>query len=133
MASRDLARKRKNRHEHSASRQSVGGIAMRKFALCLTAMLIPVLGYGQVDEQKFKKEAPAFERALRRVADVILPDYGLVQPPHTAYLDGYGPVFVIEVALERSANPFFTPVAADVKESVERRLKELKEKIPDLL
>ena len=79
---------------------------MRKLTLCIAFMLMPIRGYGQLDLPRFKKEISSFEKALNGIASAILPNYGLTQSARSTYLEGYGPVFVMEVALERAANPF---------------------------
>ena len=108
---------------------------MRKFILCLSLLVVmPVLGYGQFDQQKFKKEAAQFEKAINGVVDAVFPQYGLREKAKATYLEGYGPVFFMEVELERPANPFFSQDSpAEVKQNIERRQKEMKEKMSDLL
>ena len=108
---------------------------MRRFLSCITLLfLIPGLAYAQFDSHGFKKEAPAFEQAINGIADSLLPGYGVREQAKAAYIEGYGPVFFVEVALERAANPFFSPGSpTEVKRNMERRHKEIKEKIADLL
>jgi hypothetical protein len=108
---------------------------MRKFVYGLIFMTVmPVLAYAELDAVKFKKEAPAFEKAINAIADSVLPEYGVREPARSSYLEGYGPVFFIEIALERASNPFFSPgTPAEVKKNMERRLKEVKDKLSDLM
>jgi hypothetical protein len=96
-------------------------------------MFLPMLSYGQFDEQNFKKESTSFEKALTGIASEILPDYAPQQSKVT-YLEGYGPVFTMsEVALERSANPFSQPNPATIKQNMESRQKQITEKVKELL
>src|SRR5262245_12002075 len=108
---------------------------MRRFLFCIALMsFLPGLVYGQLDAAKLKKEAAAFQTALEGVVRPILPDYGLMQEPRVIYIDGHGPMFMVEVALERAANPFYNPgKPSEVKQTIERRRKEIREKVSELL
>ena len=108
---------------------------MRKFNSCVALiLLLPVLAYAQWDPQRFKKEASSLEGALNGVANAVLPDIPLTQPATATYLEGYGPVFIMGVALERATNPFSSPrPAAEVRQNVERRHKEIKERVSEFL
>ena len=108
---------------------------MRRLLFCIALMsFLPGLVCAQVDATKLKKEAVAFQSALEGVVRPILPDYGLVQEPRIIYLDGYGPMFMVDVALERAANPFFTPgKPSEVKQTIERRREEIKKKVSEFL
>src|SRR5262245_28374051 len=108
---------------------------MRKLVLLLAIVIaVPVFGHAQFDAKKFKKGAVAFERAIDGIADSVLPDYGRRRPTESMYLEGYGAVFVVEVALERASNPFFSPGSPEeVNRNMSRRQKEITTKISDLL
>src|SRR5262245_19558489 len=107
---------------------------MRRYAFFLVMMLAPVMAYAQSESQEFKREAPPIEDSINGVVSAILPDFGLMQKTRSTYLEGYGGVFILEVALERASNPFFSPgTPAEVKRTMARRQKELKERVSDLL
>lgn len=108
---------------------------MRYLLACLTLLIaLPVAGFAQFDQKAFKKESPTFEKAINAIADSVLPEYGVREKARAAYVEGCGPIFFVEVALERAANPFFNPgPPAEIKKNMERRLVETKEKVTDLL
>jgi hypothetical protein len=108
---------------------------MRYLVACFTLLIaLPVAGYAQLDQKSFKKESPLFEQAINRIAESILPVYGVKQPAHAAYVEGCGPIFFVEVQFERAENPFASPPpAAEVKKNMERGLAAFKEKMMELL
>ena len=108
---------------------------MRYLVACFTLLIaLPVAGFAQLDQRAFRKEAPAFEQAINGIADSILPEYGVREKARGAFVEGCGPIFFVEVALERASNPFFSPGSQiEVKKNMERRLASSKEKISELL
>src|SRR5205085_2519374 len=95
--------------------------------------LIPVWSYGQIDLPTFQKETPVLERAINGLLNAVLPDYGLMLPARATLLEGYGLVFVTQITLDRGGNLFYNPPPSEVKANVERRRKDIKQKLPDLL
>jgi len=84
--------------------------------------------------ETIKKDVSSVQNAVDQTINTIIPGFGLLQDAKGAYLDGYGIVVNVEVALERPRNPFSgiqTP--AEIQKAVNARRKELTEKMSAFL
>jgi hypothetical protein len=83
----------------------------------------------------FKKEYRALQRDVDMAIDTSVPGAELLQTAKAAYLEEFGIVVTLEVALERPvANPFSAPrSAAEIRLSLNERRKLLQDKVQSLL
>ena len=84
--------------------------------------------------EAIKKDVGSVQNAVDQIINAIVPGFGLLQDAKGAYLEGYGIVVNVEVALERPRNPFSgiqTP--GEIRTAVNARRKELTEKMSGLL
>ena len=95
-------------------------------------LILFVLVAPPASGELFKKDKPALQT---EVDEVVNPAVTRVMRNSLAsYLDGYGVVVVLEVALEQPPNPFSgTKTAEQLRTSVGRRQKEIKDKVSEFL
>ena len=104
---------------------------MLKMALCFL-MLTQAAAVDSFNGDSLKKEiGPLQESVKGTLAGSVA---RIMQDPKATYLEGYGVVITVEVALETPANPF-SRVKSDqeLRSSVTQRRKEIKSKLSDLL
>lgn len=80
----------------------------------------------------FKKDRPTLQVDVDEVVNPAVTR--ISRNSMASYLDGYGVVVVLEVLLELPPNPFSSPKTGEqLRSSVERRQKEIKEKVSEFL
>jgi hypothetical protein len=80
----------------------------------------------------FKQDRLALQTDVDEVVNPTVSQ--IMRNSMATYLDGYGVVVVLEVALERPPNPFSgVKTAEQLRSSVGRRQKEMKEKVSEFL
>ena len=107
---------------------------MRRLILCFLLMSGSVFAQGQVPTEKVKKEVVSLQNSVNDVVNTTIAGFGLLQGAKGTYLDGYGVVLTVEVALEPPRNPFTgIKSPAEVRTSVTQHHKEIVEKLTALL
>ena len=80
----------------------------------------------------FLKDKPALQTEVDEIVNPAVTR--IMRNSLASYLDGYGVVVVMEVALEQPPNPFSgTKTADQLRASVTRRQKEIKDKVSEFL
>jgi hypothetical protein len=102
--------------------------------LMFTGVAFPQNPISNAQREKLRKDAPSLQAAINETINSIIPGFGLIQQAKGTYLEGYGLVFNLEVALERPRNPFSSPMTPEgVRTIVGQRQKEVKDKLVELL
>ena len=107
---------------------------MLKLVLCL--FMTSSVVFGQVDPQaeKIKKDVTSIQAGVNDVVNSTIPGLGVLQAAKGAYLEGYGVVVSVEVALEPPRNPFNALTTSDnVRATVSQRQKTMMDKLTTLL
>ena len=107
---------------------------MLKLVLCL--FMTSSVAFGQVEPQaeKIKKDVTSIQAGVNEAVNSTIPGLGLLQAAKGAYLDGYGIVVSVEVALEPPRNPFNVLTTSDnVRATVSQRQKTMMDKLTTLL
>jgi hypothetical protein len=114
---------------------------MLKLALCLFMTSSALFAQAQPQVEKINKDVVSIQAAVNEVINRTVPGLGILQAAKGAYLDGYGVVVTVEVALEPPRNPFnVLATSGNVRANVTQRQKNmmdglttlLKEKVPVL-
>jgi len=114
---------------------------MLKLALCLFMTSSALFAQAQPQVEKINKDVVSIQTAVNGVINRTVPGLGILQAAKGAYLDGYGVVVTVEVALEPPRNPFNAlQTSGNVRANVTQRQKDmmdglttlLKEKVPVL-
>src|SRR5262245_35867915 len=79
---------------------------MMRVALFLLMLSNAAFGQAQPPVEKIRTDVVSVQSAVNDVISRAIPGYGVLQAPKGAYLDGYGIVVTVEVALEAPRNPF---------------------------
>ena len=79
---------------------------MMKLAFCVLLLSNVVYGQAQPPVDKTRSDVVTAQTAVNEIISRVIPGYGVLQSPKGAYLDGYGIVVTVEVALEAPRNPF---------------------------
>src|SRR4051812_27981206 len=84
---------------------------MLKLVLCLFMTAGVVFGQAQpqvekINVEKINKDVASIQAAVTQVVNGAVPGLSVLQAAKGAYLDGYGIVVNVEVALEAPRNPF---------------------------
>jgi hypothetical protein len=107
---------------------------MPKLVLVLLLISTPALSQASADLETAKKEFPQLQAAVNDVMTAGVPGIWVLHAPKAAYLDGYGVVVSMEVALERPRNPFSTARPADeLRVLTAERRKQIRDKLADFL
>ena len=107
---------------------------MLKLLLCLFMTSSVVFSQAQPQVEKIKKDVAAIQAAVNEVVNGTVPGLGLLQAAKGAYLDGYGVVVSVEVALEPPRNPFNALTTSNnVRATVSQRQKDMMDKLTTLL
>jgi hypothetical protein len=103
-------------------------------AALLIVLMVSAAGFARAAQhQELKNQVTQLERAIDDGLSQAVPG-PLLQYAKGAYLEGYGVVVTIEVALERPRNPFTAPVPdAQLRLVSTERHESLKEKTVELL
>jgi hypothetical protein len=107
--------------------------AMQKILLLSLLMSGVIYGQNQAPE-KIKPDVTVVQNAVNDAVGSTLPGWGVLQGAKGAYLDGYGVVVTIEVALDSPLTPFSgqkTP--EEVRATAKQRRKEVEEKLTNIL
>jgi hypothetical protein len=85
--------------------------------------------------ETIKKDVRSVQNAVDQTINLVVPNgFGLLQDAKGAYLEGYGIVVNVEIALERPRNPFSgVQTAGEIRTAVNARRKELTEKMSEFL
>ena len=107
---------------------------MLKLVLCLFMTSSVVFGQVEPQAEKIKKDVTSIQAGVNEVVNSTIPGLGLLQAAKGAYLDGYGIVVSVEVALEPPRNPFNVLTTSDnVRATVSQRQKTMMDKLTTLL
>jgi hypothetical protein len=100
--------------------------------LLLVAFLTASALYGQ--NQPIKSDVIGLQNTVNDSVGAALPGWGVLQGAKAAYLDGYGIVVNIEVALDAPATPFSGQKSPEeVRATASQRRKEVEEKLTNIL
>jgi hypothetical protein len=107
---------------------------MLKPIVCL--LLVAGIAFGQIpaSDEKIKKEIQSLQSAANEAVSAVVPSFGVLQGAKGTYLDEYGFILTMEVALETPRNPFdMLKSANDTRAAVNQRHKAIKERLTSLL
>jgi hypothetical protein len=89
--------------------------------------------FNTASANNLKKETPPLQAAVDGVMNTTVPGL-LMEPSKVAYIDGYGLVITLKIALLMPRSPFNAVTSpADIKRVAAQRRKEIKEKLVQLL
>ena len=109
---------------------------MLKLALCLfmTSSFLFGQAQPQPEIEKIKKDVASIQVSVNEVVNSTIPGLGILQAARGAYIDGYGVVVSVEVALEPPRNPFNALATSDnVRATVSQRRKDMMDKLTAFL
>jgi hypothetical protein len=107
---------------------------MLKLALGLFITSGALFGQVQPQVEKINKDVASIQAAVNDVVNSGVPGLVILQAPKGAYLDGYGVVVSVEVALEAPRNPFNALATSNnVRATVTQRQKDMTAKLTTLL
>jgi hypothetical protein len=107
---------------------------MLKPTVCILLLIASVFGQGAPSTETIKKEILSLQNAANEAVGAVVPGSGMLQGAKGTYLEGYGFILTMEVALETPRNPFDLLKSADtVRTTVNQRLKSTKERLTNLL
>ena len=96
--------------------------------MILNSILAAILLVFAPQADHFNRERPALQQSVDGLVNPIVGR--LLQPSKATYLEGYGVVVTLEVALTTPRTPFSSSVSpSDVQATVAQRSRELKQKI----
>ena len=104
--------------------------------LVLSLFMTSSVAFGQVEPQaeKIKKDVTSIQAGVNDVVNSTIPGLGVLQAAKGAYIEGYGVVVSVEVALEPPRNPFNALTTSDnVRATVSQRQKTMMDKLTTLL
>ena len=102
--------------------------------LCVLLLAGTAFGQTSASADKIKKEIQSLQNAANEAVSAVVPGFGVLQGAKGTYLDDYGFILTMEVALESPRNPFDILTSPDnVRATVSQRLKATKEKLANLL
>lgn len=111
---------------------------MLRWILCFLMISATAFGQAQsppeqVSPEQIKKDIEGLQNAVNDIV-VTVPGIGVLQGAKGTYLDGYGIVVTMELALEPPRNPFTAMKSSgDVRTIVGQRRKDTVEKLTNLL
>jgi hypothetical protein len=106
---------------------------MLKLIICFLMMSVTALGQAQVSAEKIKKDTVSLQNAVNDAAGAVVPGFGVLQGAKATYLEGYGFIVTLELALEPTRNPFSFKSSDEVRTTVNQRRKDTVEKLTNLL
>ena len=117
---------------HSARHHGIDAMGR----ILLLAFLVSGIVYGQSQpsSEKIKKDVYSVQSAVDDAVGAAIPGWGVLQKARGAYLEGYGIVVTMEVALDSPLTPFSgqkTP--EEVRVTATQRRKEVEEKVTNIL
>ncbi len=108
---------------------------MIQILLCI--LMFAGSAFAQTDKDRlelFKKETATLRALVNDAVNSSVPGRGIFEDAKATYLDGYGIVVSLEVALEPTRNPFSSPKSpGEVRASVSERRKMVQTKLETLL
>src|SRR5262249_48955635 len=108
---------------------------MKRIILCM--LVFVTSAFAEEDKTQwdlFKKESGPLRPAIDDIVNASLPGRGVAESAKATYLEGYGPVFMIEASLEPTRNPFTAAkTAEEVRKTVMERRKAIETKLEALL
>ena len=114
---------------------------MLKSIICLLMLSSGLLAQNPPSAETIKKDVQTLQNAANDTVGGIVSGLGVLQAARGTFLEGYGVVVTMEVALEPPRNPFTamktsddvrTTVSQKRKATVEKLTNLLKEKVPTL-
>ena len=118
----------------SPSAPSRGINVMLKLMLCFLMLSGGAFAQVQPSPEIIKKDIESLQGAVNDVVGITVPGFGVLQAARGTYLEGYGVVVTLELALEPPRNPFTALKSpGDVRTNVGQRRKNTEEKLSDLL
>lgn len=107
---------------------------MRILVVPLLVASCACFAWTEASGQDFKREAGSLQGAINEIAERNLGSLGLLSRARATHLDRYGMVVTLEVALERTSNPFMSPTPTDaLRRIVMQRLHAVRDQLRDLL
>jgi hypothetical protein len=107
---------------------------MLKSIICLLMLSSSLLGQTPPSTETIKKDVQTLENAANEAVNGVVTGLGVLQTARGTFLDGYGVVVTMEVALEPPRNPFTAmKTSGDVKTIVTQKRKALTDKLTNLL
>ena len=117
---------------HSARSHGTEGMRVGLLIALLTAGV--AYGQNQLLPEKFNGDVTILQNAVNESVGSSLPGWGVLQGAKGAYLDGYGIVVSMEVALDAPATPFSGQKSPEeVRTTAAQRRKEVEEKVTNIL
>ena len=107
---------------------------MLRFTFVFLLICGIALAQTQPSIEMIRKDVASVQNSVNEAVNGAVPGFGVLQSAKGAYLDGYGIVVSVEVALETTRNPFSgirTP--AEIRTTVDARRKQVTEKLTDFL
>jgi hypothetical protein len=106
-----------------------------KISLLLVFVMSGVLyGQNQLPVEKIKSDVTVMQNAVNDSVGASLPGWGVLQGAKGAYLDGYGIVVSMEVALDAPATPFSGQKSPEeVRMTANQKRKEVEDKLTNVL
>jgi len=100
--------------------------------LNILLLLLALAATPQIDA--FKKEASGLQSAIDQIVNNSIPGPGMLQKAKATYLEGFGVVVTVEVALEPPPNPFSNPKSPEeLRRVVNQRSGLIRSKFQDLV
>jgi hypothetical protein len=112
---------------------------MLRLMLCLLMLPGGVFAQAQssadrLKAEDLKKDIESLQSAVNEVVGATVPGFGVLQSARGTYLDGYGIVVTLELALEPPRNPFMgIKSASEVRTAVGQRRRNTQEGLSKLL
>ena len=107
---------------------------MLKSLICLLTLSTSLLAQNRPSEETIKKDVQTLQTAVNDSVSGIVSGLGVLQAARGTFLEGYGIVVTMEVALEPPRNPFTAmKTSNDVRETVNQKHKAMVEKLTSLL
>ena len=107
---------------------------MLKTILCLLMVSSSLLAQAPPSPEKIKKDIQTLQDAANETVGGVVPGLGVLQAAKGTFLEGYGVVVTMEVALEPPRNPFTAMKSPDdVRTNVAQRRKATVDKLANLL
>jgi hypothetical protein len=107
---------------------------MFKSIICLLLSSTTLLAQNQPSAETIKKDVQTLQNAANDTMGGIVSGLGILQAARGTFLEGYGIVVTMEVALEPPRNPFTAmKTSDDVRTTVAQKRKATVEKLTNLL
>jgi hypothetical protein len=107
---------------------------MLKSIICLFLLSSSLLAQTPPAAETIKKDVQALQKATNDTMGGIVSALGVLQAARGTFIDGYGVIVTMEVALEPPRNPFTAmTTAADVRSTVAQKHKATVDKLTNVL